>query len=358
MTDNPDRISRKAGLTPGTPLYIGVERRSEVTIDVMEFDADALREYRCSVAEIAVPPEGKSAWVNIEGVHNLEIVDRVGKIFGIHLLLLEDIVNTQKRPKFETFDGSLSIMLKMLYLSATSGKVVSEQVSLVIGPNYVLSFQEVPGDVFEPIRDRLRKAQPRHRFLGTDYLAHALVDAIVDNYFAVLERIAERVEMLERRLVRNPRPESLQSIYDIKRMLIDLRRSVWPLREALAAFERSDSELIHAHTRPYLRDLYEHVIQVMDSIESLRETVTSLLDVYLTSINNRTNEVMKVLTIIATIFIPLTFLAGVYGMNFDKNAGPLNMPELHWRYGYMAFWAICVVTVVGLIWFFRRRRWW
>lgn len=353
------RISRKTGSMPGALIYVGVERHEAVTIDVIQYGDNEIREFRAKTTEelAAIPASEKVSWINVEGVHDVGIVERVGGIFGLHPLLLEDIVNTNKRPKFEDMGGYIVIMFKMLYTSPGQDNILSEQVSLVIGKNYVISFQEVEGDVFEPVRERLRKTVPRQKFLGTDYLAHALIDAVVDHYFIVLENIGDKIEVFQDSLIKNPCPENLDVIYRLKRQLIDLRRSVWPLREVLGSFERSDSQLIHDYTRLYVRDLYEHVIQVADTVETNREMVSGLLDIYLTSVSNRTNETMRLLTVISTIFIPLTFLAGVYGMNFDTNAGPFNMPELGWAFGYVAFWTVTLIIVGGLIWLFRRHKW-
>ncbi|MGB5105238.1 MAG: magnesium/cobalt transporter CorA [Candidatus Zixiibacteriota bacterium] len=354
-----NRISSKLGATPGSLIYVGVERTDKVTIDVLQYDQTSIKEFRAaSMDEIVVAPESTEVvWINIEGVHDINIVDSVGKKFGLHPLILEDIVNTNKRPKFDDMGGYIVAMLKMLYVPDGGANILTEQVSLVIGKNYVVSFQEVAGDVFDPIRERLRKTVPRQKFLGTDYLAHALIDAVVDHYFIVLEHVGDKIELCQNRLVKNPRPDNLEEIYELKRKLIELRRSIWPLREVLGSFERSDSSLIHDYTRIYMRDLYEHVVQVADSVETNREMVSGLLEIYLTSLSNRTNEIMRLLTVISTIFIPLTFLVGVYGMNFDTGAGPLNMPELGFKYGYVMFWAVTLATVGGLIWFFRRNKW-
>ncbi len=359
MKKSTNRISNKIGLMPGSLVYVGVERKDPVTIDVIQYGNESLREYRAaSVDDIVITPEvADITWINIEGVHDITIIEKVGQKFGLHPLLLEDIVNTNKRPKFEDMGEYIVAMLKMLYIGPNGDTILAEQVSLVIGKNYVISFQEVAGDVFEPVRDRIRKTVPRHKFLGSDYLSHALIDAIVDHYFIVLEHVGDRIETVQNRLVGNPRKDNLNIIYELKRKLIELRRCIWPLREVLGAFERSDSPLIHDYTRLYMRDLYEHVLQVADSVETNREMVSGLLEIYLTSISNRTNEIMRLLTVISTIFIPLTFLAGVYGMNFDTQAGPLNMPELGYRYGYLCFWAVTLVIVIGLIWFFRRSKW-
>lgn len=353
------RISNKLGKMPGSLIYVGVERRDPVTIDVLHYSNDRHKEYRAAtIADIEVPSDqSQMAWINIEGVHDINIIEGLGQKFGIHPLMLEDIVNTNKRPKFEDMDDYIVAMLKMLYIKPGSDEILAEQVSLVIGKNYVISFQEVVGDVFEPIRDRIRKTTPRQKFLGSDYLAHALIDAVVDHYFIVMENIGDKVETAQDHLIKNPRPDNLNSIYSLKRKLIELRRSIWPLREVLGAFERSDSPLIHDYTRLYMRDLYEHVIQVADTVETNREMVSGLLEIYLTSLSNRTNEIMRLLTIISTIFIPLTFLAGVYGMNFDTAAGPLSMPELGLPLGYVGFWLVSVIIVGGLLWFFKRREW-
>lgn len=352
------RISAKTGSTPGSLIYIGVERRDPVTIDVIQYDSRELKEFRArSIDEINLAGGEQITWINIEGVHDIGIVEAVGKKFNVHPLMLEDIVNTNKRPKFEDGGDYLLLMMKMLYTNPKCPEIITEQVSLIIGANYVISFQEVAGDVFDPIRERLRKTLPKQRFMGSDYLTHSLIDAIVDHYFIVLEHVGDWIESLEQQLVNDPRSAGLKSIYDLKRMLVDLRRSAWPLREVIGAFERSDSELIHDYTRLYMRDLYEHVIQVADTVDSNREMVSNLLDIYLTSVNNRTNEVMRLLTVITTIFAPLTFLVGIYGMNFDTQISPFNMPELEMKYGYVYFWIVTLGVIFALVWFFRRKKW-
>ncbi|MBK7092644.1 MAG: magnesium/cobalt transporter CorA [bacterium] len=353
------RISNKLGKMPGSLIYVGVERRDPVTIDVLQYSNDQHQEYRAaSIDDIVVPADqSHMAWINIEGVHDISIIEGIGQKFGIHPLMLEDIVNTNKRPKFEDMGEYMVTMLKMLYIKPGTDEILAEQVSLVIGKNYVISFQEVEGDVFEPIRDRIRRTIPRQKFLGADYLAHALIDAVVDHYFIVMESIGDKVEAAQDHLIKNPKPDNLNTIYSLKRKLIDLRRCIWPLREVLGAFERCESPLIHDYTRLYMRDLYEHVVQVADTVETNREMVSGLLEIYLTSLSNRTNEIMRLLTVISTIFIPLTFLAGVYGMNFDTNAGPLSMPELGLPLGYIGFWLLSLLIVGGLLWFFKRRKW-
>ncbi|MBU1007086.1 MAG: magnesium/cobalt transporter CorA, partial [Candidatus Omnitrophica bacterium] len=230
-------------------------------------------------------------------------------------------------------------------------KIESEQVSLVLGRNFVLSFQETEGDVFDPIRNRIKNAKSRIRSMGADYLAYSLLDAVIDNYFAIIEKLGERIEDMEEDLMNNPTPKTLRIIHTLKRDMIFLRKSVWPLREVVNNMERGDTELIKDPTRIFLRDVYDHTIQVIDSVETFRDTVSGMLDIYLSSISNKMNEVMKVLTIIATIFIPTTFIAGIYGMNFH------NMPELSWKYGYPAVWAVIILVILGMLAYFRRRKW-
>jgi magnesium transporter len=239
----------------------------------------------------------------------------------------------------------------MLYYDQREQEIEAEQVSLILGSNFVISFQEREGDVFTVIRDRIRTGKGRIRKAGADYLAYSLVDAIVDYYFVILEKLGEKIEGIEEELVTNPTPETLQTIHHLKRELIFLRKSVWPLREVISVLERGESALIQESTGIYLRDLYDHTIQVIDSIETFRDMVAGMLDIYLSSVSNKLNEVMKVLTIIATIFIPVTFIVGIYGMNFQY------MPELGWRWGYPVVWLVIVVVVIAMVFYFRRKKW-
>jgi len=270
---------------------------------------------------------------------------------NLHHLVIEDIHNTYQRPKAEDYEDFLYIVLKMISWDENLNQAQAEQVSMILGKGYVLSFKEDPGDIFDPVRVRLREGKGRIRKSGADYLAYALLDQVVDNYFLVLENLGERIESLEEELTTNPSPATLKAIHHLKRELIFLRKSVWPLREAINSLERGDSSLFQAETLVYLRDLYDHTIQVMDTIETFRDMVSGMLDIYLSSISNRMNEIMKVLTIIATIFIPLTFIAGVYGMNFA------NMPELQWPWGYFAVWGVMILVAGGMIIFFKRKGW-
>lgn len=352
------KAARKIGLQPGALVYVGAPREGRVSIEVFEYTATELREGHDAPVENALvtPAEGGIVWVDINGVHDPSVIERIGRHYGVHDLNLEDILHTGQRPRVEETGKYVFVVMKMLRFDPAEGAIQTEQVSIVFGERFVLSFQEGRHDVLDPLQARLRKQVPRTRFLNADYLAYSIIDALVDNYFLVLEAIGERLEGLEDDLVSHPMASQLQSIHALKRELLFMRKSVWPLREAISILARSESRLIHDDTRVYIRDLYEHTIQVIDTVETYRDMVSGLLDVYLSSVSNRMNEVMKVLTMIATIFIPLSFLAGVYGMNFDRGS-PFNMPELGWPYGYILFWGLALLTVAGLIWFFRRRQW-
>jgi len=347
------KVSRKAGLPPGTLIHVGKKGEERVNISIIDYDEKHYQEKETENIEESFPFKDKPtvSWINIEGIHKIEIIEKIGKHFNLHPLLLEDILNTDQRPKIEDFDDYIFVVLKMLYYDEKEKEIISEQVSLIIGSNFVISFQEKEGDVFNPIRDRIRNAKGRIRKMGADYLAYALIDAIVDNYFIILEKIGEKVEGMEDELVTNPTPETLQTIHNLKRDTIFLRKSVWPLREGISILERSESPLIQESTGIFLRDVYDHTIQIIDTIETFKDMVSGMLDIYLSSISNRMNEVMKVLTIIATIFIPLTFIAGVYGMNFKY------MPELEWRWAYFGVLAIMLVVGILMISYFRRKKW-
>jgi magnesium transporter len=359
MTRLIKKISKKIGLKPGSVVYVGEKKAEKVKINVIDFDDTNYSEMDFPSVEGCLPfrDTATRTWINLSGIHEVDIVKRLGEHFGLHELVLEDIVNTGHRPKIEDNGDYLTVVMKMLYNGGPDVELTAEQVSVVIGKNYVITFQEQSGDVFDPVRDRIKRTVPRVRFRKTDYLAYALIDAVVDNYFLVLEKMGERIEALEEELVENPAPGNLQTIHELKREQKFMRKAVWPLREVIGGLERTESALIHDYTRPYLRDLYEHTIQVIDTVETFRDMVSGLLDIYLSSVSNKMNQVMKVLTIIATIFIPLGFLAGVYGMNFDPSISPFNMPELAFRYGYPLFWIVALVIGLGLFFYFRWKKW-
>lgn len=345
--------SRKAGLPPGTLVHVGERKVEKTRITIIDYDETKFEEREVKKVEECFSFKEKPSvtWINVDGIHDVEVIEKIGKHFGLHPLLLEDILNTGQRPKMEDFEEYIFVVLKMLHHEAGMDEMDAEQISLVIGSNYVISFQERVGDAFDPIRERIRKGKGRIRNTGADYLAYSLIDTIVDNYFVILEKFGEKIEGLEEEVIANPVDETLKDIHHLKGEIIFLRKSVWPLREVISTLERSESELINEKTAVYLRDVYDHTVQIIETIESLRDTVSGIRDTYLSSISNRMNEVMKVLTIFASIFIPLTFIAGVYGMNFDY------MPELGWRGGYFAVWFVIIAVGASMVLYFRKKRW-
>jgi magnesium transporter len=346
------KSSKKAGLSPGVLVHIGEKKTEYIRIRVIDYNEENIEEKELKTIEESFSYKDKTSvtWINIDGLHDVEIIQKLGNHFGLHPLVLEDIVHTDQRPKLEDHEDYLFIISKMLFFDEEEGQLRFEQFSVVLGPNFVISFQELFGDVFKQVRERIRTGKGRIRKMGADYLVYALMDAVVDHYFIVLEKIAERIEELEEDLIRNPGPEILQTIHDFKRELIFMRKSVWPLREVCSSLERGESSLIREKTAIFLRNLYDHTIQVIDTTETLRDIVSGMLEVYLSSVSNRMNEVMKLLTIIATIFIPLTFIAGIYGMNFKF------MPELEWHWGYfVALGVMFAIFLIMLIWFRRKR---
>ncbi len=353
------QMRHKAGLQPGSVVYVGKKKTEPVKITVIDYDAENLREFETQIVEECLDFRDSKTitWINISGIHDVSVIEKIGEQYGLSPLIMEDIVNTNQRPKYEEENGIIFAVVKMLFSAEENLEIGAEQVSVIITPTTVITFQEKEGDVLTPVRERIKKTVPRVRFLNSDYLAYAIIDAIVDYYFMILEQVGERIERLEGRLIDNPTPDDLQDIYKLRSELLYMRRAVWPLREMVNGMERSESSLIHKETNMYLRDLYEHVIQIIDTVETAREMVSGLLDIYLSSVSNKMNQVMKVLTIIATIFIPLGFLAGVYGMNFDSSVSPFNMPELSFKYGYPLFWGIAILIGAGLFIFFRRKKW-
>jgi magnesium transporter len=347
------RVKEQAGQPPGTPFFIGRRRMEEVKISYIRFNENLHEE-----KELSTPDECAQlcrsediVWINVEGIHDADIVEKLGSLFSIHPLTVEDIVNTMQRPKFEDFSSYIYVVLKMLSYTGSEGQMDKEQVSLILGSNYVITFQEKPGDVFEPVRERIRNNRGRIRRSGSDYLAYALMDDVVDSYFLILESLGDSIEELEDVVILNPDPDTVSRIHMFKRAMLYIRRTVWPLREEISLLEKSGSELVHDSTMVFLRNLYDHTIQVIDTVETYRDIISGMHDTYLSSVSNRMNEVMKVLTIIATIFIPLTFIAGVYGMNFR------NMPELYWKWGYFGTLGVMVIVAVCMIIYFKRKKW-
>lgn len=345
----------KPGAAPGTlaPSPTAVHPRTHAFV----YNASSISEIDVNPESACVyaPPDGSVVWIDVQGLADTKLIEHLGEQFKLHPLLVADIVNVGQRPKVDEYDDIIFVVLRMV-MPDDRGEIHWEQVSIVIGPNFVLSFQENHGDCLNPLRERLRAGKKPVRISGSDYLACMIIDGVVDGYFPVLEHFAERLEEIEECVISKPEPGVLNDIYRIKRDLMTFRRAAWPLRDALNHLLRDGHERIQEKTEPYLRDATDHVMQIVDVIENYRELVGSFVDIYLSSVSNRTNEVMRVLTVISTIFIPLTFLAGVYGMNFDTRQST-NMPELHWKYGYAIFWLICFLVGLGLIGVFWRLGW-
>lgn len=344
---------KKPGSPPGTLVHVGKKRIEKAKIKIIDYDEKRFQEKEAKRIEECFPFKDKPTvtWVNIDGIHEMDIIEKIGKHFGAHPLVLEDIMNTEQRPKMEDFGDYIFIVLKMLYYDDKINEIVTEQISIIFGKNFVISFQEREGDVFNAVRERIRNSKSRIRKMDSDYLAYALMDAIVDHYFIILEKLSEKIENMEEELISEPRPKTLQAIHKLKREMIFLRKGVWPLREVISGLERLESSLIKKTTRIYLRDVYDHTIQVIDTVETFRDMASGMLDTYLSSVSNKMNDVMKVLTIIATIFIPLTFIAGIYGMNFEY------MPELGWIWGYFLVWFIMAVIALSMVFYFKRKKW-
>jgi magnesium transporter len=345
--------TKKAGLPSGTLVYTGDRKDEKIKIHVIDYDEANVHEQELPAVEACIPYKNKPTvtWMNIDGVHNAQVLEKLGECFGLHRLVMEDIMNTDQRPKIEDYGEYLYLVLKMLSIGK-SGEIVTEQTSIILGANYVVSFQEgIEGDVFNLIRERLRSGKGRIRKTGADYLAYSLLDAIVDNYFVILEKFGDKIELLETELIEKPTQKTVQRIYQFKRELIFLHNAVWPLREVVGSLGKNESALVKDPTVPYVRDVYDHVIHIIDSVDIYREMLSGMLDLYLSSVSNRMNEVMKVLTVIATIFMPLTFVAGLYGMNFKF------MPELEWHYGYPFALSIMVAISVFMLFYFKRKKW-
>lgn len=347
------RRSVKAGLSPGTMVHIGEPSSDPVGITCIGYDREHVKEQSLDLSalgelELAA---GGVTWINVDGLHQTEVVEALGHKLSLHPLVLEDIVNTGQRPKLEDYEGYAFIVLRMLDFDESSGEVTDEQVGLILGPHWVVTFQERPGDAFDPVRERIETNKGRIRRMGADYLAYCLVDAVVDRYFAVLELIGDRLESVSEAIMGSPNQSVLRGLHGLRQELMVLRKAAWPLRNVLHRMQQGQAHLITEETSVFIRDAYDHTVQIIDTAETLREMTTDLRDIYLSSLSNRMSETMKVLTVIATIFIPLTFIAGVYGMNFAF------MPELTWRYGYGAVLGLMAAVAGGMLLYFRRRKW-
>ena len=350
--------ARKRGAPPGTLQYMGPETDEEVRLSYMVYDADQLKQDGRAPAD-SVSVEAcldmldatSVSWINVDGLQDVGVIEALGRRVGLHKLVMEDILNTSQRAKIEEYADHVYLVLRMLTWDDQEDHLRDEQVSLVLGEGFVLSFQEHVGDVFEGVRERLRHGRGMIRQRGADYLTYALMDSVVDHYFTVIEKVSDHIESLEIEILEDPDPAVVERVHRLKREMLLVRRAVWPLREVVAQLYRDPLPMIQEDTRVFLRDVYDHTVQVIDTVETLRDLLGGLMDLFLTGVSNRMNEVMKVLTMIATIFIPLSFLAGVYGMNFDV------MPELHVAWAYPTLLAVMVVVAVGMLFFFRRKGW-
>ena len=341
----------KVGAPPGTIIYSGEEQTGRVKITLIEYNETELVEKDFyDLSECLDNCDSKFVrWINVDGVHQPELIESIGKRFNIHPLTMEDIVNTNQRAKFEDYDNYVVAIMKMIdYVE----ELRSEQLSVVLLEGVVISFQEPNGgDAFDLIRARIRQGKGRIRKMGADYLSYALIDAVVDCYFTILEKIGDKIEVLEESLITEPDKTTVEQIHNMKREMIFVRKAVWPMRELINNMERCENELIKESTDIYLRDVHDHTIRVIDTVETYRDLLSGMMDVYLSSVSNKMNEVMKILTIITTIFVPVTFIAGVYGMNFDY------MPELHSKWGYPVVWTVMLLIIALLVTYFKRKKW-
>ncbi|GAB4467729.1 MAG: magnesium/cobalt transporter CorA [Elainellaceae cyanobacterium] len=358
--DNPylEYSYHEPGALPGT-LTIE-EGAPPPVITLIDYCEDSATRIPINEPEEAAPylDAESVSWVDVKGLGSEDVLKRLGNIFNLHPLVLEDIVNVPQRPKVEEYGDQLLLIARMVTLKDSGRGFFTEQVSFIIGKNYLLTVQEEPEyDSFGPVRERIRLGKGAIRNRGADYLAYCLLDSIVDGFFPVLENYGEELEELEEEVVSNPVRSTLQKIHTLKRELLNLRRSIWPMRDAISALIRDGEDLLQDEARMYLRDCYDHAVQVLDMVETYREVASSLMDVYVSSVGNRMNELMKQLTLISSIFIPLTFIAGVYGMNFNPDASPWNMPELNWYWGYPLCWALMLLTSAGLLFYFWKRGW-
>ncbi len=345
-------LSRNVRQPPGT--LVAAHGASSSIIHTIAFGPDRVDELTIDKPQQLATILGKQpvVWVNVDGLGDVEVLRQLGEILGIHPLALEDVVDTSQRPKLDTYDQRLFLVLRM---AVQRGEALHlEQFSLLIGPNFVATFQEAPGDCLDELRDRIRRNRGRIRASGPAYLGYAIVDAVIDGYFLILERYGDELELLESRILAEPRPEFIGRLFEIKRELLAIRRAVWPMRDVASAMTH-ESTVLDADVRTYSRDANDHASRIIDLVESFRELANSMVDVYLANVNQRMNEVMKVLTIISTIFMPLGFIASFYGMNFTDS--PYNMPELHLRFGYFGVIAAMLITLGFLILWFRRRGW-
>jgi magnesium transporter len=347
------RISKK-GLAPGTLIFTGQKKMAEVDLTLILYNEETYEEKKLKNShefqELASSFEG-IVWLNVDGLHDEKTIEEICSLSNIHKLTIEDLISVDQRPKIEEHTEYLHMVLRMLTMDATDETIDYEQLSFILKGNLLITFQEKTGDVFHSVRERIKNESGLVRKRSSDYLLYALIDTVIDHYFVVLEALGEKIDELEITLLENPDKTTLNKLHIFRREMLTLRRSIYPLREVISRFEKLENPIIHEDTKLFIRDLYDHTIRVIETIEVLRDMASGLLDLYMNSVSNKMNEVMKVLTIMASIFIPLTFIAGIYGMNFE------HMPELHYKYGYFAVWIIMIVLVIGMLIYFKRKKW-
>ena len=341
------------GLVPGSAIFIGNKKVDEIRIRIIDYDKSKLHEDELKNVSDGTEFKEKNTvtWINIDGLHDSELMKDMGETFDLHPLLIEDIMNTDQRPKLQEYDNNLFLVLKMLRYDESNQTIIAEQLSLVIGKTFLLTFQEQPGDVFEPVRERIRKQKGRIRATSIDYLAYALVDTVIDNYIYIIERFGEKIEDMEDVVLGDPEPEIMEQLSNYRKEMNYLRKSIRPAKEAITQLARLDSNLIDLKTIPFLKDLEDLITQASEAIDTYREMLSDQMNLYNSALSNKMNDVMKILTIFAAIFIPLTFIAGIYGTNFEY------LPELHFKYSYFIFWGVMIVVAVSLLIFFKRKKW-
>ena len=341
------------GLAPGSLVYSGEQKVATPRVTMIDYDENRVIEKELLRVDdcISFRDSNSVTWINVDSVTQPGLLENFGRVMGFHALMLEDILNTDQRPKFEDYGNYIYIVVKMLDYDSKKNEIEIEQLSLILGQNYVISFQERPGDFFDPLRERIRKSLGRIRKLGADYLAYAILDIIIDHYFVVLEKLGEKIEQLEDMVITNPAPDTVRSVHAVKREMIFVRKSVWPLREVVTNMQRSESALVHESNAAYFRDLHDHIMQVTDGVDTFRDLLNGMLDSYYSTITTRTNSVMKVLTLFSAIFMPLTFITGIFGMNFR------NFPELDWHYGFQGSMILMITVIVFMVGIFKWKKW-
>lgn len=354
LGENMNRIIKKSsgiGVAPGTLVHIGDKLKETVDVTLIRYNEDDYEKKMLNHIGDLDSTKDHIYWLNIDGLHDIKLMESIGKKFKLHPLIMEDILNTGQRTKVDDYDEYMFVVLKLLYFDGDKNKLSSEQISMILTDNYIISFQEKGGDIFDNVKKRLEAGKGNIRKLGADYLLYALLDSVVDSYFVILEKLGDQIDASEEDLMEEPKKENLQNIHNLKREMLFLRNSIWPLREVISSILRYENTHIKPSTVVYIRDVYDHIIQVIDTVEIYRDMLSGMLDTYLSSISNKTNEVMKVLTIMSTIFIPITFLAGAYGMNFKY------IPEYNWKWSYLAFWCISIGSTLLLLKLFKNKKW-